>query len=121
LPLLLQHSAIALGTGIARPELRSERRWSNLLTVSPGTTLFGDAAELPKESVPMIRRIGPVESVAATGRIDAHVYRNDHVPVGETGSIAVLAADQNLPHTVGATVRAGSWLNPATAAYPGSP
>jgi putative ABC transport system permease protein len=94
------------------------RLGTNLLTVSPGTTLFGDAAELPKESVPMIRRIGPVESVAATGRLDAHVYRNDHIPVGETGSIAVLAADQSLPGTVGATVHAGSWLNPATAAYP---
>jgi putative ABC transport system permease protein len=94
------------------------RLGTNLLTVAPGSTLFGDAAKLPTESVAMIERIGPVESAAATGQLDAHVYRNDHIPVGETGSIAVLAAGQDLPATVGATLRAGSWLNAATARYP---
>jgi putative ABC transport system permease protein len=95
------------------------RLGTNLLTVAPGDTVFGGQTRLPAESVPMIRRIGPVTAVAATGSLGgAHVYRTDHVPVGQTGSIAVLAAEGDLPRTVGATVRAGSWLNAATASYP---
>ncbi|MEH0841832.1 ABC transporter permease [Micromonospora sp. CPCC 205711] len=91
---------------------------TNLLTVSPGRTVSGEDARLPTEATAMIGRIGPVESVAATGQVKAYVYRNDHVPVGQTGSIAVLAAHQDLPATVGASMYAGAWLNHATAAYP---
>src|SRR3954464_4897076 len=42
---------------------------TNLLTVAPGTTIMGGAATLPDESVPMIRRIGPVLRVTATGSV----------------------------------------------------
>ncbi len=91
---------------------------TNLLTVTPGSTLFGEDAKLPAESVQMIGRIGPVEAIAATGRVPAHVYRNDHIPPGESGSIEVLAVDRDLPATVRATLRSGSWLTPATATYP---
>src|SRR6187551_62952 len=38
---------------------------TNLLTVAPGNTMFGESATLPDESVSMISRIGPVQSVAA--------------------------------------------------------
>ncbi len=91
---------------------------TNLLTVAPGSTLFGEDAKLPVESVGMIGRIGPVEAVAATGRVSAHIYRNDHIPPGESGSIEVLAVDRDLPGSVHATLRTGSWLTPATATYP---
>lgn len=91
---------------------------TNLLTVAPGATLFGDAATLPAGSAAMIRRIGPVESAAATGTVDARAYRNDHIPTGQTGSISVLAADLQLPETLHVTLRAGAWLNPATARFP---
>jgi putative ABC transport system permease protein len=94
------------------------RLGTNLLTVSPGRTAAGEDARLPKEATAMIGRIGPVESVAATGLLRGHDYRNDHIPVGQTSSIAVLATDRNLPATVGAAVRDGSWLNEATASYP---
>jgi putative ABC transport system permease protein len=95
-----------------------DRLGTNLLTVAPGQNVFGAAAQLPTESIAMVRRIGPVESVSATGRIDASVYRNDHIPAGQNGSIAVLAARLDLPATVGATVAHGSWLNDATDRYP---
>ncbi|MFI6333219.1 ABC transporter permease [Micromonospora chersina] len=95
------------------------RLGTNLLTVAPGTTLHGDKAKLPKEATAMIGRIASVESAAATGKTDASVYRNDHIPEGQTGSIAVLAANTALPPTVGADVRVGSWLTAATATYPG--
>jgi putative ABC transport system permease protein len=92
---------------------------TNLLTVAPGDTMFGERATLPDESVAMISRIGPVRQVAATGVVsDTPVYRSDRIPPAETGGIAVRAAHLDLPETVGATVADGTWLNAATARYP---
>src|ERR671928_1478301 len=54
-----------------------DRLGTNLLTVSPGQTLFGENASLPKEAVGMIGRIGPVQSVSATGAVNASVRRTD--------------------------------------------
>ena len=92
---------------------------TNLLTVGPGNTMFGDDATLPDESVEMIERIGPVRAAAATGTVpDAAVYRTDRIPAAQTGGISVAAAQLDLLPTVGATVASGSWLNAATARYP---
>jgi putative ABC transport system permease protein len=92
---------------------------TNLLTVEPGNTLAGEAASLPTESVAMISRIGPVEQVAATGKVvDALVYRTDRIPAAQSGGISVRAADQDLLGTVGAGLANGTWLNPATARFP---
>ena len=92
---------------------------TNLLTVAPGNTMFGDTATLPNESVAMISRIGPVKQVAATGKVpNTKVYRSDRIPVAETGGISVQAAHLDLPKTVGATMADGTWLNTATARYP---
>lgn len=91
---------------------------TNLLRVSPGQGFFGDESHLPEPAISMIGRIGPVESVTATGIVDAMVYRNDHIPEGQSGSIAVLAARTDLPGTVGAQLASGVWLNQATAGYP---
>ncbi|MFE9769961.1 ABC transporter permease [Streptomyces sp. NPDC005808] len=96
-----------------------DRLGTNLLTVEPGSTMFGDAARLPGESVAMVGRIGPVQSVAAVGRVTAHVYRNDHIPAGQTGSIAVVAVQPGLPTAVGSHMHRGVWLNEATSRYPG--
>ena len=92
---------------------------TNLLTVAPGETMFGDEATLPDESVSMIRRIGPVQSATATGAVgDAHVYRTDQIPPAETGGLSVLAAQLELLRTVGGGLSSGTWLNAATARYP---
>jgi len=92
---------------------------TNLLTVAPGNTMFGDDATLPDESVSMISRIGPVYAAAATGTVsDTSVYRTDRIPQAETGGISVAAAQLDLLSTVGATIATGSWLNAATARYP---
>jgi putative ABC transport system permease protein len=92
---------------------------TNMLTASPGQTMFGKDAKLPDESVSMVRRIGPVQSATATGAMsDAHVYRTDKVPTGQTGGIGVLAAQLDLLRTVGAKLADGAWLNAATARYP---
>jgi putative ABC transport system permease protein len=95
-----------------------DRLGTNLLTVAPGQSIFGDAATLPERAKPMVGRIGPVESVSATGSVDATVYRSEYVPEEETNGISVLAVDPSLPASVGATLNAGSFLNAATGRYP---
>jgi putative ABC transport system permease protein len=92
---------------------------TNLLTVAPGLTLFGEEATLPDESVAMIGRIGQAESVTAIGQLPAaKVYRTSKVPAPQSGGIGAYAVRTDLLDTVGATVASGTWLNNATARYP---
>ncbi|WP_059005806.1 ABC transporter permease [Streptomyces specialis] len=91
---------------------------TNLLTVAPGQSFTGGTSHLPDEAEEMIARVGPVESVGATGRVEVSVYRNDHVPEPETSGIGGYAARLGLPETVGAGIAEGAWLNEATGAYP---
>jgi putative ABC transport system permease protein len=92
---------------------------TNLLTVAPGTTLFGENATLPDRSVAMIGRIGSVRSITAIGQLpDAKVYRTDKIPAPQSGGIGTYAVRTDLLDTVGATVTSGTWLNAATARYP---
>ena len=95
-----------------------DRLGTNLLTVTPGRTLFDEAASLPTESVAMIGRIGPVQAVSATGTVDATVRRSDLIPSAETGGISVRAARRDLLGVLGATVRSGTFLDAATERYP---
>ena len=92
---------------------------TNLLSAGPGTSMFGEAATMPPESVAMIGRIDAVQAVTAIGELaDAKVYRNDHIPASQSGGMAVFAARLNLLDTISAEIAAGSWLNAATAEYP---
>lgn len=92
---------------------------TNLLSAQPGTSLFGDEATLPDESIAMLDRIAAVEMVTAvSGIADAKVYRNDKIPRAQSGGIAVYSTRLNLLETVGGTVTSGTWLNEATAQYP---
>ncbi|WP_233604444.1 ABC transporter permease [Micromonospora sp. HM5-17] len=132
-PLRAFLSALGIAIGIAamvavvgissssRVELdrQLEALGTNLLTVAPGNTLSGGDARLPVESVRMIARIGPVQQVAATGKIpDTAIYRSDRIPEVQTGGLTVLAAHLNLLETVGAHLADGVWLNAATERYP---
>ncbi|MBF8192886.1 ABC transporter permease [Nonomuraea sp. K274] len=92
---------------------------TNLLTVSAGTTLMGEAAQMPVEAEAMIERIGPVEAASAIAKIpEAKVYRSEQIPEAQTGGISTYAARLDLLETVGATLRGGTWLNQATERYP---
>ena len=95
-----------------------DRLGTNLLRVAPGQTFGGDQPKLPKASPGMVRRMPSVDGAAAAEVLDETVRRNDHIDEAETGGIAVTAADTNLARTLGATVRKGTFLNPATASYP---
>jgi putative ABC transport system permease protein len=92
---------------------------TNLLTVAPGVTLFGEEATLPDASVTMIRRIRSVESVSAIGLLpDAKTYRSDRIPAVQSGGIGTYAVRTDLLATLRGRVRSGIWLNAATARYP---
>jgi putative ABC transport system permease protein len=95
-----------------------DRLGTNLLTVAPGQSIFGDEAVLPDQAAAMAGRIGPVETVSATGAVDASVYRSELIPDVETNGISVVAADTSLPTTLGASLSAGVFLDAATAKYP---
>ncbi|HEY3033398.1 MAG TPA: ABC transporter permease, partial [Streptosporangiaceae bacterium] len=92
---------------------------TNLLTVTNGQTVFGQTAELPIAAPGMIRRIGPVTQVAATGSISkAHAYRSPLIPAINTNALAVQAASAGLPRAAGTSLAHGRYLNPATATQP---
>ncbi|GGP47251.1 ABC transporter permease [Streptomyces abikoensis] len=105
-------------SGQAEVDRRLDALGTNLLRVAPGRSLAGDKARLPYEAVAMIRRIPPVRQVAATGATDAHVYRNERIATGRTGSLSVLAADADLLPAVGGHLRTGRWLDSTLERYP---
>ncbi|HKD34163.1 MAG TPA: ABC transporter permease [Gaiellaceae bacterium] len=95
-----------------------DRLGTNLLTVTNGQTLFGQAAELPLAAPGMIRRIGPVTQVQYTGSTSANVYRSSYIPTVNTNGLAVEAASIGLPHAVGTSLAHGRYLNAATVREP---
>ncbi|WP_433336255.1 ABC transporter permease [Spirillospora sp. CA-294931] len=95
-----------------------DRLGTNMLTVTPGSTLTGKDARLPETAVEMTRRIGPVQTASAVGRLDASVRRTDKIPAAETGGVGVSATTGDLARTLQVTVERGTWLNTATARYP---
>jgi len=132
-PLRAALSALGLAIGIAamiavvgistssRADLQRtlDQLGTNLLTVSPGQSMFSSDSHLPDNVVEMIGRIGPVTSVSAIGRLtNIRVYRNDHIPKSQTGGIAVMAARTDLPSTLNSTMADGTWLNDATGRFP---
>ncbi len=96
-----------------------DRLGTNLLTVTNGQTLAGQAAELPVTAPSMIGRIGPVTAVRYTGAIDGiDAYRSPYVNPIETNALTVDASSLGLPSTLGTSVAQGGYLNAATAQEP---
>jgi putative ABC transport system permease protein len=94
------------------------RLGTNLLEVANGQNFSGGTAELPTAAPAMIARIGPVTSVNYTGSITADAYRSNLIPSVNTNGLAVVATSLGLPATLGTTLAAGTYLNPATATEP---
>ncbi|RKQ93595.1 putative ABC transport system permease protein [Solirubrobacter pauli] len=91
---------------------------TNLLTATTNPVPGGPTA-LPPDAAARVRRLPGV--LAATGVADledVRVYRSPAVDPDETGGLVVTAADLDVPRVVGAHVRAGRWLNAATATLP---
>jgi putative ABC transport system permease protein len=92
---------------------------TNLLTVVNGRSLEGQEAELPRRAVAMLGVIDGVQYIAPTAELaGVHVFRTDKIPRFETGGLAARVADVRLLATLNGHVRAGVFLNPATAEYP---
>jgi putative ABC transport system permease protein len=92
---------------------------TNLLTVTPGNTFFGQATVLPHEAPATIGRLAPVQAVSSTAVVsNATVRRTDQIPPGNTSGISVRWTDLNLLGTLQGSVYRGQWLNAASARYP---
>lgn len=91
---------------------------TNLVRVTPGAGVFGNADGLPVESPPMLGRVGPVEQVTSTALLDVKVLKNDLVPELETGGLSVLATPTNLPQVLNTDIVAGRYLDDASASVP---
>ncbi|MEV4820870.1 ABC transporter permease [Micromonospora sp. NPDC049274] len=73
---------------------------------------------LPEDSVAMVDRIGPVETVSAVANTHATVRRNDLVDRYDTAGLSTLAARPDLLETVNGRVRTGRFLDSGTASLP---
>jgi putative ABC transport system permease protein len=95
-----------------------DRLGTNMLTVAPGQTFTGEDAQLPRPAARMIGRIPSVQQAASVKTLEQTVRRTDFIDEAETGGIAVTAADPGLLRVLGARMRAGRFLDDATARYP---
>jgi putative ABC transport system permease protein len=92
---------------------------TNMLTVSSGTTLFGQPAELPEQAPAMIGRIAGVTAVQDTSYIgNVNVFRSPLIPSIDTNALAVQAASLGLLQATGDTLAQGRFLNAATSREP---
>jgi putative ABC transport system permease protein len=98
---------------------RIEQLGTNLLTVGPGESFFGDEATLPAAATSRMRLLGEVESAAAVTGVDsATVRRSSYVPAEVTGGIIVEAADPQLLATLEGEMAAGRFIGAASERYP---
>jgi putative ABC transport system permease protein len=92
---------------------------TNLLTVGPGESFFGEEAKLPAAAGARIRLLGEVQSAAAVTQVEgATVRRSSYVPAEITGGIFVEAADPELLGTLEGTTASGRFLDRASERYP---
>jgi len=96
-----------------------DRLGTNMLTVTDGTTLFGQPAELPAAAPAMIGRIAGVTAVQDTAYVgNVNVFRSPLIPSIDTNALTVQAASLGLPGAIGDTLAQGSFLNAASAREP---
>ncbi|HEX3605395.1 MAG TPA: ABC transporter permease [Candidatus Dormibacteraeota bacterium] len=91
---------------------------TNLLSLGPGQTLFGQNAELPAAATGMVGRLDGVQQATATAAVSASVYRTDRVPAEESGGISVAAVRTDLLGVLRGSVARGRFLDAATERYP---
>ena len=95
-----------------------DRLGTNLLRVTPGQGVFGEAVSLPGESPDMLSRVGPVQRVSTTSLVSEAVRKNELIPELETGGLAVYATRPDLPQVLGVDLVDGRFLDAATSEVP---
>lgn len=91
---------------------------TNLLTVAPGESLFGQASELPASSRAKTTSMAGVQGAAAVYDVDGSVRRTSYVDEAETSGISIKASDLSLPGTLSGSMASGTFLTATTARYP---
>ncbi|MCW2989612.1 MAG: transporter permease [Solirubrobacterales bacterium] len=92
---------------------------TNLLTVQPGQSFFGDDSVLPDTTGVKLASLNGVGSFAGVYTVSgATARRNALVDKAESSGITVEAADLSLPQTLSAQVAAGHFLTAAESRYP---
>ncbi|GAA5136820.1 ABC transporter permease [Alloalcanivorax gelatiniphagus] len=107
-------------SGAGRAELIAEldRLGTNLLTVSPGSTLGGGRSELPPTARAGVSRLEGVESASSVSDLGLTARRSELVPATHTGGLSVSAVEEGLLDTVGIDVAAGRFLDGVTSRLP---
>jgi ABC-type antimicrobial peptide transport system permease subunit len=91
-----------------------DRLGTNLLTVANVESTGDIESELPVTAASMIGLVPNVMAVAPTAQLTTiNVFRNDHVPEGQTGGLAVRAGDAGLLSTLDGALLAGRFLDAA--------
>jgi putative ABC transport system permease protein len=92
---------------------------TNMLTVSPGSTLGGQTATLPATSAATIGHLASVQAVSATGTVPGvTVRRTDRLPVYVSSGLTVRWSETTLLRTLRGSVYGGQWLSAANVSYP---
>lgn len=90
---------------------------ANMLTAR-AQSMSGNQVLLPKQSVDMVRRIGPVKAASAVANTQKRVRRSDLVNPAYGSGLAVLASKNNLLETVNGRMRYGHFLDETTDGLP---
>ena len=110
-----------LGVEQGRPRSSSlDRLGTNLLTVSPGQTIFGEDAALPATARAMTGRIGPVDAVVRDRRRSATtVYRSELIAGrGDEAASRRSPPTRRCSPRSARTLADGVFLDDASARYP---
>src|ERR1700685_3272734 len=92
---------------------------TNLLTVTPGTTFFGNNEVLPDTAQAMILHMQNVDRAASVSQLSsAPVLRSPYVPSEETGGIGVDATTPGLLSVVGTSLSAGHFIDASNESFP---
>jgi putative ABC transport system permease protein len=88
---------------------------TNLLTVTNGTSITGQPAELPKAAPGMVGALHAVTAVQYTGALsNVNAYRSPYIPTIQTNALSVDASSTGLPAGVSTSMAQGRYLNAAT-------
>jgi putative ABC transport system permease protein len=91
---------------------------TNLLTVQPGQSFFGENASLPASAARAVRNLPSVHAAAALSTVSASVRSNPYIEAAETGGIAVDASEPQLLSTLQGKLVRGSFLSRADGRFP---
>jgi putative ABC transport system permease protein len=91
---------------------------TNMLQVAPGQSFLGKDSKLPKGAPAMLGRVDGVQDVAALVKVSGTVLRNDKLSDFEGNAIAIYGAGPELAPTAALALRAGRFLDAATAKLP---